>query len=159
MNTAAAAISFVFLAKGWYSGETKSTRYSMAVFNASVIQTKAMATTSINQLKTEIWKKNPAASTATVANKCSQVLCSVLNNILMPLKAYPKLLNRFLIENDSWFLCIKSMIIGMKKTSYFSFKTNFLSPESLKMPGTGLLFLSSNCSVILLSPIGKPSIM
>ena len=44
-STAAAATSLVSLAKGWYSGEVKSMSISMAVFKASVINTKPIAKT------------------------------------------------------------------------------------------------------------------
>lgn len=39
-NTAAAAISLIFLAKGWKSGETRSIVFSMTVFQISIIKTK-----------------------------------------------------------------------------------------------------------------------
>ena len=41
-NTAPAAASFVFLAKGWYSGDTKLVKCSIEVLKVSALNTKTI---------------------------------------------------------------------------------------------------------------------
>ena len=68
-KTAPAARSFIFPASSLYSGETKSTRNSMAVFSISVIITTAIAKTINTHSVLEIPKNNPAAITENAATK------------------------------------------------------------------------------------------
>ena len=55
-NTAAAAASLALPAKTWYSGETKSVRYSKPVFIASAANTELIAKIHKHHSVTEIEK-------------------------------------------------------------------------------------------------------
>lgn len=63
IKTAAAAASFAFPANSLYSGETKSTRYSKAVFIASAAKTIAIAIMHNSHSVFEILKKKPPTVT------------------------------------------------------------------------------------------------
>ena len=65
-NTAPAAKSFAFLAKGFTSGEAKSTILSKAELNNSLVQTPAIARLIQSQSTLEKFSKLPDQMTAIV---------------------------------------------------------------------------------------------
>src|SRR5689334_18995700 len=66
-NTAPAATSFASFTIGWKFGDAASARNSNAVFNASAVQTIAMATTIQHHSKRVSWNKTPRTTTSIVA--------------------------------------------------------------------------------------------
>ncbi len=55
-KTPAAATSLVLPARGWYSGDTRSVRYSKAVFKASAARTNEIERTRTHHSSAEILK-------------------------------------------------------------------------------------------------------
>lgn len=98
-KTAAAAKSLTFPAVLLKSGETRSTRYSTAVFIISEENTKPIANTTITHSEADSLKYTPATVTAAAAKRCIHPLCCVLINSDIPLKAKAKLLALALKEN------------------------------------------------------------
>jgi hypothetical protein len=73
-RTAAAPVSFAIFARGWYFDVARSTAVSIAVLNASHIQTNPIANMIRSHWSTEISNQKLIARTRTVAIACSHEL-------------------------------------------------------------------------------------
>ncbi len=97
-STAAAEISLIFLAKEFFSVETKSTITSKAVLKASQIQTSAIEKPIQYHSKSVILKKNAVIITQIVAAKWILALFSDFIKDTNPSNAKPKLFINFCIS-------------------------------------------------------------
>ena len=87
INTAPAAMSFIFPISGCCAGEIKSAINSTAVFNNSAEKTKPIHKTSIIHSVVEIFKIKPAPITIIVATRWIFMFNSFTSPILIPLSA------------------------------------------------------------------------
>jgi hypothetical protein len=86
-RTAAAATSLVLPARGWYSGDTRSVRNSMAVFMASALSTIPIARITRHHWVLVMWKYRPEVVTRMVEIRCMRAWICVLKKTLSPLIA------------------------------------------------------------------------
>lgn len=100
-KTAAAARSFTFFIISCHCGDMKSHRFSMAEFMISSANTNAISMHIANHSRLDILSNIPAVTTAITMHVCIRELCSSVNNIFNPLRAYKGDFNRFFIENLS----------------------------------------------------------
>ncbi len=88
INTAPAAISFASRIKGFFSGLTLSQTRSIAVLNASAINTPPMQSTIMHHSTFESPTISPAATTSTAATIWILACASLRKSLATPLPAY-----------------------------------------------------------------------